>query len=185
VSELVLQPALTVHLGEVQPGTSATLDLTQQTGVALGQILTLKDVASDQTMDLLLPLVATPGEPGTWSAGEVFLLKQMTLVPVAGVLTIPFDAANTFRVALTADITSIAFSGAPVAGVSVRVQLYFDQPQGGGFTVSGWPSHVYPAEQTTPVVDPGSKMRTSLVLDTFDGAVSVQLNLVASYGPIV
>lgn len=182
MTDLHLTPDLTIALGEVQPAPHALTLI--QGGVSLGQVLSLKDAVSQQEVDLLMPLVAKQGEPGVWDAGDVLLLKQMTLTSVAGVLTVPLNRANTFLVPMHESITSVVFQDPPFPGVSARVQLYFDQPVSGGFTLSGWPSNVFPAEQIPPVLNSASKMRTNLVLDTFDGAASVQLNLVASYGPI-
>lgn len=141
-------------------------------------------LSSELEVTLLNDATVIEGPPGTWSAGEAFVLRKMSVPIVAGQVEIDMSDANTFFILLTENITSISFTNLPVPDKSIRVQVYLQQDLVGGRTVTGWPAGTYPADNIAPEIGAGPRERTGLTLDTFDGGASVQLNLVGTYGPI-
>lgn len=142
-------------------------------------------VEAPLALDLEPIVIAGPAGPrGTWGVDQAFQLRQLSLPVAAGAVTIDLSAANTVFVLLEENVTSIQFTNLPPAGVSVRVQIYVQQDETGGRSFGGWPAGVYPVDSSVPEASPTPHMRSSFVLDTFDGGASVQLSLVGTYGPI-
>lgn len=148
--------------------------------------LTLTGITGDTDVTVSAIVVeGPPGPEGTWRVDRAFELRKLSLPIVAGKITIDCNNANTVFVFLNEDVTEIRFINPPVAGVSLRMQLYFQQDQLGGKNVYGWPASVYPADGIMPVISQVANIRSNLVIDTFDGGVSWQLCLISYHGPIV
>lgn len=170
--------------GEV---TVTILPYTATASVTLtAQELTLKGLTGETSVAVsAIVIEGPPGPEGVWGVDRAFELRQLSLPIDAGKVVIDCDDANTVFVYLDEDVTEIEFTNLPPAGVSLRMQLYFQQDGVGARNVAGWPSSVYPADDIPPPISPVPNMRSSLVIDTFDGGVSWQLCLVAYHGPII
>lgn len=125
------------------------------------------------------------GPRGTWAVDRSFQLRQLPLSIHNGRIEIDFSEANTYYILMTENITEVVYSALPPPEVSVRVQLYLEQDATGGRYITGWP----PGSQTPggiiPILsqDPGAL--DSIVIDTFDGGATSQINIVGQkYSPL-
>ena len=118
------------------------------------------------------------GPRGYWAVDRAFKLREITLPILDGRISLDLAEANTFFVLLTEDVTEIDYINLPEPGVTIRVQLYIQQDEVGGRVVTGWPLSTQTAAGLGLLLSPEPGALDSIVLDTFDGGETVQLNLV-------
>lgn len=110
-------------------------------------------------------------------------IRQTTVAPSAGVITIDLSLGNTWLVNLTANVTSVSLTNFPTTGYAQRVVLYFKQDGTGGRTVAGWPAGTKWPASTPPTITPAANAVDSVVLDTFDAGTTIYGTLAAqNYG---
>lgn len=126
------------------------------------------------------------GPAGNWTNTEPFRMRETSISPVAGVLTIDLSQLNTQLVLLNGNVTSIVFSGWPAAGITQRQTIYFKQDGTGGWTVAAgaWTAaNVKFPDAIKPVITVAPNAVDCCVFDSFDGGVTIYGNIVGqAYG---
>lgn len=116
--------------------------------------------------------VIAPGPTGPSPTVPVYALTKLS--PVAGAVTIPFNAGSTVRLLLTGNVTTMTFSGLPGTDFCQRLVLYVKQDDVGGRTIS-WPASIKWPGDAIPSLSSAANSIDCFVIDSLEGDIIAAL----------
>jgi hypothetical protein len=122
---------------------------------------------------------AGPGATPTWTARAPDLRAVTAISSLGGVLTIDCSLGDYFTVALSENVTSIAFTNVPSAATGARKTIVFTQ-DATARTVA-WPAAFKWAGGTPGVISTGAGAIDKLVITTLNGGTSWLTELALAY----
>ena len=119
---------------DLAPAAALTFD------IATGPVPAADISATAPTILDLETIAAAPtAPPAAGSPGDLSLDQSIAAPVVDGVLSLNVAQADTFRIDLAGDVTSVVLTGWPASGLSKRVAIYFVQDAVGSRAVT-WPA---------------------------------------------
>lgn len=100
----------------------------------------------------------------------------------SGAITFDFETANSYKVTLSENITSITISNPPPTGHVGQMRIVFLQDGTGSWTVGGWPAAVkWPGGTAPTVTTTATTGRTKVILETDDAGTLYEGNFSLDY----